>query len=215
VTDELIDGVAALVEQADRRVVLGLAGAPAAGKSTLATTLVRAVNDRHGPDGAAYLPLDGFHLSNAQLERFGRQDRKGAPDTFDVWGYGALLQRIMQGTECDIYVPDYDRKLHEPVAARLVIRPTTRLIVTEGNYLASDDSGWPAAREFMNELWYVDTPDEVREARLAARQMAGGRGEQEAWAWVIGNDRPNGELVKRTRGNCSRVVTPQLFRDVV
>ncbi|HXM57332.1 MAG TPA: nucleoside/nucleotide kinase family protein [Candidatus Dormibacteraeota bacterium] len=188
------------------RAILGLAGAPGAGKSTLAAALVDAVCERRGPGVAALAPLDGFHLAAAQLRRLGRLDWKGAADTFDVWGYVALLGRLLAEVDVPVYAPDFDRALDEPVAARLVVPPPARLIVTEGNYLACPEPGWRDARALMAELWYVDAPDEVREARLLDRSRAAGRDEAAALDWVTRNDRANGELVKRTRGACDRVV---------
>lgn len=189
-----------------RRIVLGLAGPPAAGKSTLAQHLVRAVEARLGPGAAAYVPLDGFHLSNAQLRRIGRLDRKGAPDTFDAWGYAALLARLATERDRDVFVPDYDRTLHEPVAARHVVTPAARLVVTEGNYLAADAPGWRDARRFIDVLWYVDAPDPLREARLFERQRTCGRDDAAARDWVTRSDRPNGEWVKPSRVRCDRIL---------
>jgi pantothenate kinase len=189
-----------------RRAVLGLTGAPAAGKSTLARHLVARVNDRLGTGAAGYLPMDGFHLSNAQLDRLGRRDRKGAPNTFDAHGYVALVRRLLAEAEHPVYVPDYDRALHEPVAARHVVEPHTVLVVTEGNYLASDDEPWVRLRGLFAQLWYVEADDRVREERLHRRQVSGGASEEAAREWVERSDRPNGELVKRFRDNCTRVV---------
>ncbi|GHC79720.1 nucleoside/nucleotide kinase family protein [Nocardiopsis terrae] len=188
------------------RVVLGLAGAPAAGKSTLARYLVRAVDERSEPGTAGYLPMDGFHLSNAQLDRLGRRNRKGAPDTFDAHGYLAMVRRLLAETDHPVYVPDYDRRLHEPIAAQHVVEPHTRLIVTEGNYLASDEKPWSRVRGLLGELWYVETEDRVRERRLRRRQMAGGASARAAEEWVERSDRPNGEFVKGSRDNCTRIV---------
>jgi pantothenate kinase len=163
-----------------------------------------------GEGWAAYLPMDGFHLSNSQLRRLGREQRKGAPDTFDVSGYVALLARVSKETESVIYAPDYDREAHEPIAARLAVLPHTQLVVTEGNYLALDEPGWREARTLIGQLWYVAADDALREERLIARQIAGGRTEDAARAWAEGTDRANGDLVKRTEKNCDRTVTPAL-----
>ncbi|WP_326796067.1 nucleoside/nucleotide kinase family protein [Streptomyces sp. NBC_01808] len=189
-----------------RRAVLGLAGAPGAGKSTLARALVAALRARHGADAAAYVPLDGFHLSNAQLDRLGLRDRKGSEPSFDAAGYAALLRRLAQEPDAEVYVPDFDRALDEPIAARHHVPPGTRLIVTEGNYLACDLPGWRAARELMAEVWYVDAPDAVRDARLMARHVGFGRTAAASRAWIDGNDAPNADLVKASRGRCDRVV---------
>jgi len=206
-TDPLVADAARLLDRPGRR-LLGLCGPPAAGKSVLARALVDGINLRLGTDTAAYLPLDGFHLSNRQLERLGLTDRKGSPPSFDAYGYAALLRRIraVPPPGHDVYVPDYDRALHEPVAARHVVRPGVRLVLTEGNYLGLDAPGWREAAELLDELWYVDAPDELRERRLRERHQGNGSSAERARSRIEGNDRPNGELVKASRERCGRVV---------
>lgn len=205
--EPLVEHVLSLVPSSEgRRTVLALTGPPAAGKSTLARYLVQQVEEELGRGTAGYLPMDGFHLSNVQLDRLGRRDRKGAPDTFDAHGFVALLRRLTVETDHPVYVPDYDRTLHEPVAARHVVLPHTLLVVTEGNYLACAEEPWSSAQEIYAELWYVEAPDADREHRLVRRQVRGGVNEYQARAWVERSDRPNGELVKGMRERCTRVV---------
>ena len=206
VRQTLVD-VALTLASSRRRAILGLAGPPGAGKSVLAALIVQDAKRQLGEAAVGFVPLDGFHLSNAQLQLLERQGRKGAPDTFDVWGYLALIQRILAKPDVDVYVPEYDRALHEPVAARLVVEPEAKLIVTEGNYLALDQPGWRDIGALLSELWYVDAPDDVRIERLVARQVAGGLDKESARDWVYNNDRPNGELVKQTKARCVRVIT--------
>ncbi|MEY9872922.1 pantothenate kinase [Streptacidiphilus sp. MAP12-33] len=208
---QLVEAAAALTPAPGGRALLGIAGAPGAGKSTLAVRLVASLRDRLGPDAAAYVPMDGFHLSNAQLDRLGLASRKGSAPSFDVWGYLALLRRLRAAVPGEpVYVPDYDRTLHEPVAARHLVAPETRLIVTEGNYLAAGPAGgpgWAEVREQLDALWFLATPDAVRDARLLARQRSGGLDARAARAWVDTNDHPNGELAKAHIGPDVRIVT--------
>jgi pantothenate kinase len=204
----LIDEAAAMLPAAPRgRVLLGLAGAPAAGKSTLARRLVSGVEQRLGPGRAARVPMDGFHLSTAQLDRLGLRDRKGAPETFDVDGYLHLLRRLRVETDRPVYVPDFDRRLEEPVAAGLVVPPSAGLVVTEGNYLADDGEGWREVRGLLDALWYVEAPAPVREARLLRRHVRGGRTRRQALDFIAASERPNADRVAAGKPNCSRVVS--------
>jgi pantothenate kinase len=207
IVDVARDAVEVVLAAAGRRVILGLAGPPGAGKSTLAVAIVSEARARMGAHWAAYLPLDGYHLSNAQLKRLGLLDRKGAPATFDADGYAAMLSRVAEHAARDVYVPDYDRTLHEPIAARHLVPAAARLVVTEGNYLAVDEPRWRAARRWIDHLWYLDAADELREERLISRQLRGGRDERAAHDWVTRSDGPNGELVKRSRPYADRVIS--------
>ncbi|MGZ4598191.1 MAG: nucleoside/nucleotide kinase family protein, partial [Actinomycetes bacterium] len=101
--DDLIDRARALLDD-DRRVLLGICGAPGAGKSTVAHHVAAGI----GP-AAVVVPMDGFHLHDDELTRLGRLGRKGAPDTFDADGYVALLRRIRAHGDRTVYAPAFDR----------------------------------------------------------------------------------------------------------
>lgn len=153
----LTDRARALADTGGRR-VLGIAGPPGAGKSTLADRLVAALDGR-----AALVPMDGFHLAAAELERLGRADRKGAPDTFDAAGYTALLRRLRAPDPVHaVYAPAFDRSLEEPVAGSLPVAPDVPLVVTEGNYLLLDDGPWAPVRGLLDEVWFLDPDARVR-----------------------------------------------------
>ena len=108
--------IAALLATGQRK-VLGIVAPPGAGKSTLAQALQAQYATQ-----SQYLPMDGFHLAQAELERLGRAQRKGAPDTFDSAGFIALLQRIRQQTAGEtVYAPDFNRSLEEPIAGAIAI----------------------------------------------------------------------------------------------
>lgn len=181
-----------------RRKLLGLVGAPGAGKSTVAAALQAMLGER-----AQVVPMDGFHLANVELQRLGRAVRKGAPDTFDSAGYAALLQRLRaQGPDDGVvYAPEFRREIEEPVAGAIAVQPQTQLIVTEGNYLLL----WPAVAALLDEVWYVDVDDRLRRERLVRRHEKFGRSPEAARAWVDSTDEPNAQLIAATRARADHV----------
>ena len=183
------------------RTLLGLVGAPGAGKSTLAAALLAEF-----ADVAQVVPMDGFHLANVELERLGRRDRKGAPDTFDSAGYVALLRRLLvQADDEVVYAPEFRREIEEPIANAIPIHARTQLVITEGNYLLLDDGPWAHVAGLLDEVWYVDVDDEVRLHRLTRRHEQFGRSAEEAAAWVAGTDEPNARLIEASRARASFV----------
>jgi len=183
------------------RALIGIAGPPGAGKSTLAERLVTAV----GP-AAAWVPMDGFHLADAALDRLGLRGRKGAPETFDGWGYLALLRRLAAETDHPVWAPDFERVLEQPVAGSIPIDPGVRLVVTEGNYLLLDEPPWPQVRAALSEVWYVDADAGLRRERLLARHVEFGKSPAEARAWMAAVDEPNARLIERGRDAADLVV---------
>jgi pantothenate kinase len=186
------------------RAILGIAGAPGAGKSTLA----HAVVDALGPGLAVGVGMDGFHLSDAVLAALGRRARKGAIDTFDDAGYAALLTRIADQRPGDgpVYAPVFRREIEEPVAAGVAVPAEVPLVVTEGNYLLARTGAWPVARARMAEVWYVAPPEVLRRERLIARHAKFGKSPEDARAWALGTDQVNAELVAATRDDADLVI---------
>jgi pantothenate kinase len=187
--------------QRSGRALLGLVGPPGAGKSTLAAAL-RA----EFASVAQVVPMDGFHLANVELERLGRRGRKGAPDTFDSAGYVALLRRLLVQSDDEIvYAPEFRREIEEPIANAIPVFSRTQLVITEGNYLLLDEGPWADVKGLLDEVWYVDIPDEVRVHRLKKRHEQFGRSAQDAAAWVANTDEPNARLIEASRARASFV----------
>src|SRR3954454_18871641 len=134
-----------LADGAGRR-LLGLTGPAGAGKTTAAGALVSALVEALGPGRAVLVGMDGYHLAQAELERLGRADRKGAPDTFDAAGYVALLRRLRTPDAGTVYAPEFRRAIEEPIAGAVAVPRDVPLVVTEGNYLLLDTEPWSAVR---------------------------------------------------------------------
>ena len=195
----LVERARTLIVPGERR-LLGITGAPAAGKSTLAGSLVAAL----APE-AVLVPMDGFHLAAAQLRRLGRLDRKGAPDTFDAAGYLALLHRLRDRAEDVVYAPEFRREIEEPIAGAIAVPREVPLAITEGNYLLY----WNDVRELLDEVWFVDLDEPTRLARLIERHMAYGRTRAEAEQRTYGSDQRNAEHILATRMNADLIVGPR------
>jgi pantothenate kinase len=184
------------------RAILGITGPPGAGKSTIAAAIVDVI----GAD-ARLVGMDGFHLAHAELIRLGRVDRKGAPDTFDVLGYTALLRRFRDDTEAVVYAPRFERAIEDPIAGAVAVERQVPLVVTEGNYLLMDDGAWAEVRPLLDACWYVDLPDKIRQRRLTARHERYGRPADQALGRTLGSDQVNTEVVEATRHRADLVIT--------
>ena len=186
--------VAELERRLARRVVVGIAGPPGAGKSTLAARLA----ERLGAEGipTALLPMDGFHLPQAELVALGRRERMGAPDTFDVAGFAAALRAVRE-TDGPVRAPGFDRAIEEPVPGAVVVPAEARVVIAEGNYLLHDAGGWEGIRPLLDLTAYLLVDDGLRRRRLVARHVAFGKSPEAAEAWVREVDEPNAVLVAR------------------
>ena len=202
------DRVLALADQAGTTLVIGVAGAPGAGKTTLVEALVQAMNPEHQPPEDrrfAHVPMDGFHLSDRELQRLGLLQRKGAPETFDAGGYAALLGRLRADRAAVVYAPGFDRTLEQPLAGDIPVFPAARVILTEGNYLLLDRPEWRHVRSHCDEVWHVDD-DEQRHSRLLERHIRFGKTPAAAAAWVRDVDQPNAELVRACRARADLAI---------
>lgn len=177
--------------QTGARLLLGVAGPPGAGKSTLADRLHEILTERGYR--SAVLPMDGFHLDNAILEARGDLPRKGAPHTFDVRGLTDLLRAVKAGGE--VFAPVFDRSRELAIAAARCIAADDQIVIVEGNYLFLQQGRWADLHELFDLTVMVAPAIEELERRLRARWTHYGLTPAQIEAKVETNDLPNGRLV--------------------
>ena len=197
--DELVARASALAGEGRR--LLGVCGPPGAGKSTLARALAAALRPR-----AVVVPMDGFHLAQSELRRLGREERKGAPDTFDAAGYIALLRRLRGTGEPVVYAPEFRRSIEEPVAGAIPVPRAVPLVITEGNYLLLDDGPWAPVRELLDDAWYLGTDEHARVSALIRRHERFGRSPEEARRFALGSDQRNADRVAAARDRADLII---------
>jgi len=175
------------------RFLVGIIGPPGAGKSTLAENVAAALNTA-APGAAIVVPMDGFHYDDAVLVKRGLHSRKGAPETFDVGGFAALLDRLSTASD-EITIPLFDRALEVSRAGAAIVSPSHRILIVEGNYLLLDEPPWSALAGYFDLTIGIEVPLDILETRLLRRCRENGRDADAARAWVNSNDMPNARRV--------------------
>ena len=197
--DQLASRAASLITDNGRH-ILGIAGAPGAGKSTASQAISQKLDSR-----CTVVEMDGFHLANRELDRLGRREQKGAPETFDADGYAALLHRL-RSADSIVYAPVFDREIDESIGSATAVEPRTPLIVTEGNYLLLPNGSWPQVRAAIDTVWYLEVPEATRTQRLMKRHSRFGRSSEAAADWVRRVDQPNADMIAAARSRADLIV---------
>jgi pantothenate kinase len=186
------------------RTLVAIVGPPGAGKSTIAQALAELL-----APAATVLPMDGFHLPKSRLRQLGRLDRMGAPDTFDVDGFLAVLARLKPAfgnSGNRVLAPGFDREIEEPVADTIDVSPEFSIVIVEGNYLLLGADGWGPAAAAFDVSFFVEIARDVRIERLVARHVRFGKSEQDARAWALGPDEANARVIEATAAAATHVI---------
>ena len=194
--------LAAGIHSTERRCLIGLTGPPGSGKSTLAASLAGLLCP-----SPPVVPMDGFHLTQVEIEERALEHRKGAPTTFDPWGFVDLVTQLArQAHDGAVYAPKFDRDIEEPIAGAIPVGPTDGLVIVEGNYLLLGKAPWARIRPALNLCAYLELDDATRRSRLVDRHVRYGKTRREAERFVRNSDEQNAQLVKATRNSADFVV---------
>lgn len=167
------------------------------------------------PPIATSLPMDGYHLTRAELAQMPDPNyaiaRRGAAFTFDGEKFLALVRALREPLTLSskpLYAPSFDHAVKDPVENDIAIQPSCRVIFFEGNYLSLDKEPWNDAARLMDELWFVDVDFEVARKRLVRRHVEAGiaKDEAEADKRARQNDLLNGREIVDCRMEVQEVV---------
>ncbi|XP_010522764.1 PREDICTED: putative uridine kinase C227.14 isoform X2 [Tarenaya hassleriana] len=221
--DKLVERVlppSAVMFSPDTKRLVGLAGPPGAGKSTLANEVVSRVNklwpqkacsfdsEVTPPDVAIVLPMDGFHLYRSQLDAMEdpkeAHSRRGAPWTFDP---AQLLNRLKKlRNEGSVYVPSFDHGVGDPVEDDIFISLQHKVVIVEGNYVLLEDGIWMDISEMFDEKWFIDVDLDTAMQRVERRHISTGKPPDVAKWRIEYNDRPNAELIMKSKTNADVMI---------
>lgn len=187
-----------------RRSVIAIVGPPGTGKTTFSAALNRRLASLPGVRSAV-VPMDGFHLDNNQLTKLGLLARKGAPETFDFFGFYELVQRLAT-SEHPVYYPEFDRSLDKAIAGAGVVSADTNVVIVEGNYLLLNEDPWSQLAPLFDHSIYLETPIDVLEERLIQRWLDNDHTPEDARARALSNDIPNAKRVTKNTDGADQII---------
>ncbi|XP_059433670.1 putative uridine kinase C227.14 [Corylus avellana] len=211
---------AAVASNPKLKYIVGLAGPPGSGKSTLASEVARRVNKLwlqkassldsqvKPPDIATVLPMDGFHLYRSQLDKMENPEeahaRRGAPWTFDP---ALLLSRLrILRNQGSVYVPSFDHGVGDPVEDDIFVSFQHKVIIVEGNYILLEDGVWKEISSVFDEKWFIEVDIDTSMQRVLNRHISTGKPPNVAKWRINYNDRPNAELINKSKKNADLVI---------
>ncbi|KAI3526660.1 hypothetical protein L1887_05920 [Cichorium endivia] len=200
--------------------IVGLAGPPGAGKTTIASEVAKRVNKLwpqkscafdqqvEPPQIAVVLPMDGFHLYRHQLDSMENPKeahaRRGAPWTFNPELFLKCLKTLRE--QGSVYAPSFDHGVGDPIEDDIFINVQHKVVIVEGNYLLLEEGTWKEVSSMLDEKWFVDVDIDVAMERVLKRHISTGNTPEKAKQRINYNDRPNAELVFKSKKNADLVI---------
>nr|KYP54791.1 Putative uridine kinase C227.14 family [Cajanus cajan] len=211
------------------KLLVGLAGPPGAGKSTLAHEVAKRINkiwlekdssfdsEVQLPDVAIVVPMDGFHLYRAELDAMENPNeahaRRGAPWTFNPLRLLTCLQNLrIHGS---VYAPSFDHGVGDPVEDDIFVNIQHKVVIVEGNYLLLEDGVWKEISSLFDEKWqvlilpkpvFIDIDIDKAMQRVLKRHISTGKPPDIAKQRIENNDRLNAELIMKSKKNADIVI---------
>ncbi|KAL1968781.1 hypothetical protein VTN77DRAFT_1142 [Rasamsonia byssochlamydoides] len=210
-----------LLTPSTARLMIAISGIPGSGKTSLAGVMVDRINKLYAqehptlPPVATFVPMDGYHLTRAQLAAMPDPvyavARRGAAFTFDPDKFLRLVKVLREELTPEtqtIYAPSFDHAVKDPVEDDIPIPPTSRVIFFEGNYLSLNKEPWSTAARLMDELWFVEVDFETARKRLIHRHVQAGiaKDEAEADKRARENDLVNGREILDHRMEVQEII---------
>ncbi|URE17691.1 Phosphoribulokinase / Uridine kinase family [Musa troglodytarum] len=186
-TERLLSS-AAKVQDINSKYIVGLAGPPGAGKTTLSSEVVHRLNNLWSQkvtgknsvsplEFAIVLPMDGFHLYRSQLDAMENPEeahaRRGAPWTFNP----ELLLKCLRSlrNEGSTYAPSFDHGVGDPVEDDVFVSSEHKVVIVEGNYLFLEEGIWQDICSIFDEKWFLDIDINIAMERVLKRHISTGK----------------------------------------
>jgi uridine kinase len=156
--------------------IVGLAGAPGSGKSTIARSVIKELGDN-----AILISQDDFYLSKTERASRGLKWR-GPPGSHDLASLIEVLDRIREG-KGPLTMPRFSAELDDRVEPT-VVQDVPEHVLLEGWVIGHRSDGYEEILDRLDLLAFLEVDDAVaklrrfgREAKL--RESGGGFSEQE------------------------------------